>query len=62
MDFVRPNYKTIADGFYEEGEKRRTEETARRMLAQNEPMEKSSHTQTFPRNRSKRSRNNLYRV
>ena len=40
MDFVRPNYKTIADGFYEECEKRRAEETARRMLAQNEPMEK----------------------
>lgn len=39
MDFVRPNYKTIADGFYEEGEKRRAEETARRMLAKNKPIE-----------------------
>ncbi len=40
MDFVRPNYKTVGDAIYEEGEKRRAEETARRMLAQNEPMEK----------------------
>lgn len=39
MDFVRPNYKTIADGFFEDGEKRQAEETARRMLAKNKPMD-----------------------
>lgn len=39
MDFVRPNYKTVGDAIYEEGEKRRAEETARRMLAKNKPIE-----------------------
>ncbi len=40
MDFVRPNYKTVGDAIFEDGEKRQAEETARRMLAENEPMEK----------------------
>lgn len=38
MDFVRPNYKTVGDQIFEEGEKHQAEETARRMLAKNRPM------------------------
>jgi len=43
MDFIRPNYKTVGEAFYEDGEKvgekLHAEETARRMLAKNKPME-----------------------
>ncbi|WP_176421970.1 hypothetical protein [Fibrobacter sp. UWH1] len=31
---------TVGDAIFEDGEKRQAEETARRMLAENEPMEK----------------------
>lgn len=39
MDFIRPNYRTIADADIEEGMNRQAMETARKMLAKNKPME-----------------------
>ena len=44
MDFVRPNYKTVGDACFEDGEKagihHQAEKTARRMLTESEPMRK----------------------
>ena len=40
MDFIRPNYRTIADADIEEGMNRQAMETARKMLAENEPLKK----------------------
>lgn len=40
MDFIRPNYRTIGDARFDEGVERQAVETARKMLAGKEPMEK----------------------
>lgn len=40
MDFIRPNYRTVGDVRFDEGVESHAVETARKMLAENEPLKK----------------------